>query len=102
MEEFDGLHPNGWESEVNKTRKALLHLGENSVIAADEWQDMKRPVRIHVGDRDQTVNPAKSIQICSKLEKGELVVLPNSYHPIAKADLHLMAHSLKDYFDLSR
>jgi len=90
-------HPNGWESVVNKTREALLYLGENPVIAADEWQTMEHPVRIHVGDRDQTADPVRSIQICSKLEKGELVVLPNSYHPIAKTDLHLLAHSLKDY-----
>lgn len=95
-------HPNGWETVVNKSREALLNLGENPVIAADEWKELEHPVRIHVGDRDQTADPIKSIQVCSKLKRGELVVLPNSYHPVEKTDLHLLAHSLIDYFKLNR
>ena len=95
-------HPNGWESVVNKTREALLNLGEHPVIAADEWKELEHPVRIHVGDRDQTADPIKSIQVCSKLKRGELVVLPNSYHPVEKTDFHLLIHSLNDYFKLNR
>ena len=55
-------------------------------------------MRIHTGDRDATAGIEQSMEVCKKLENGELMVLPNTPHPIERANLKLLICSLDDFF----
>ncbi|MEX2478438.1 MAG: alpha/beta fold hydrolase [Gracilimonas sp.] len=97
-EELEKRHPAGWEEVAAKTKDLLLNLGADPRITDSEWEEIRNKVRIHTGDRDATAGIEQSLDICKKLENGELMVLPNTPHPIERADIKLLACSLNDFF----
>jgi len=97
-EELEKRHPSGWEEVAAKTKDLLLDLGSNPRISDTGWMEIAHKVRIHTGDRDATAGIEQSLDVCKKLENGELMVLPNTPHPIERADLKLLACSLNDFF----
>lgn len=50
-----------------------------------------RPVRFMVGDRDALVSVEETEAAANQTPKGELVVLPNTPHPIEQIDVELVA-----------
>ncbi|MEX0723147.1 MAG: alpha/beta fold hydrolase [Gracilimonas sp.] len=97
-EELDKRHSTGWEEVAAKTKDLLLNLGADPRITDSEWEEIRNKVRIHTGDRDATAGIEQSLDVCKKLENGELMVLPNTPHPIERVDLKLLACSLNDFF----
>ena len=97
-EELGSRHPSGWERVTEKTKDLLLDLGETPRISELEWGSISHRVRIHVGDRDATAGIEQSLDVFKKLQNGELMVLPNTPHPIDRADLKLLAGSLNQFF----
>ncbi len=97
-EELEKRHPAGWENVAAKTKDLLLDLGGNPRISDSEWSSISQQVRIHTGDRDATAGIEQSLEVCKKLNQGELMVLPNTPHPIERANLKLLACSLNDFF----
>jgi pimeloyl-ACP methyl ester carboxylesterase len=92
-------HPiTGWETVVRKTADLLQALGEHPVLAATDWRTIAHPVRIHIGDRDTTVSIEESVEVYRSLAQGELVVLPQTPHPLEKVAYLRLAHSLLDFF----
>jgi pimeloyl-ACP methyl ester carboxylesterase len=96
--ELERRHPAGWEEVAAKTKDLLLDLGSEPRISETDWEEISHTVRIHTGDRDSTAGIEQSLEVCKKLENGELMVLPNTPHPIEQADLKLLACSLNDFF----
>ena len=97
-QELDRRHPGSWKQVTSKTKELLTDLGKEPRIKDSDWSDIKNKVRIHVGDRDQTAGLAQSIDVYNALPNGELVVLPNSPHPIEKADMDLLVASLNGFY----
>lgn len=96
--ELENRHPSGWEEVASKTKDLLLDLGSEPRISETDWEQIGHAVRIHTGDRDATAGIEQSQYVCKKLENGELMVLPNTPHPIEQANLKLLACSLNDFF----
>jgi pimeloyl-ACP methyl ester carboxylesterase len=95
--ELEKRHPSGWEEVAAKTKDLLLDLGSNPRISDSQWKEIGHKVRIHTGDRDATAGIEQSLDVCKKLPNGELMVLPDTPHPIEKANLNLLTSSLKDF-----
>lgn len=93
-------HPKNWRKVVSKTEEMLIHLGSYPVIKDDDWKNIEHTVRIHIGDRDTTANLTDTVQVYNKIPNAELVVLPDSPHPIDKADKEILIKSLKRFFKL--
>ncbi|PKD43736.1 alpha/beta fold hydrolase [Rhodohalobacter barkolensis] len=95
--ELENRHPAGWENVAAKTKDLLLDLGKNPRISDSEWSSISHKVRIHTGDRDATAGIGQSLDVCKKLPNGELMVLPDTPHPIERANLNLLISSLNDF-----
>lgn len=97
--ELEQRHPAGWEEVVAKTKELLLNLGKEPKISDSEWEEIPHPVRVHVGDRDATAGVGQSMEVSKMLQNGELMVLPNTPHPIEQVNLKVLASSLSDFFN---
>lgn len=97
---LEKLHPESWKEVVSKTEELLIHLGSNPEIVEDDWKKINHPIRIHIGDRDTTADLKETVQIFDKIPNAELVVLPNSPHPIDKTDKELVIKSIRKFFKL--
>jgi len=96
--ELEDRHPAGWENVAAKTKDLLLDLGKNPRISKSEWSSISQPVRIHTGDRDATAGIEQSMAVYRELQNGELMVLPDTPHPVERANIKLLAESLNDFF----
>lgn len=91
-------HIAGWERVVNRTREMLQYLGNEPNIKDENWKDLAMPVRLHVGDRDTTVELGNTVENCRKMRHGELCVLPGSGHPFEDINKKVLLASLLDFF----
>ncbi len=93
-------HPNDWKRVVTKTAELLTHLGNNPLINEEDWEKITHPIRIQIGDRDTTADLNNTVHIFKKIPNAELIVLPNSPHPIYKADKEILLQSLVDFLQI--
>lgn len=93
-------HSEDWKKVVLKTKELLTHLGKNPNISDSEWKGIKHPIRIHIGDRDTTADLNATVQIYHEIPNAQLVVLPDSHHPIHKASMEIIVQSLNEFLRL--
>jgi pimeloyl-ACP methyl ester carboxylesterase len=98
-EELEKRHPAGWENVAAKTKDLLLDLGKKPRILDSEWSSISHKVRIHTGDRDATAGIKQSMDVFREMQNGEMMVLPDTPHPIEKCNLGLLVCSLQDFFN---
>ncbi len=95
---LDQLHSFGWKEVVDKTKEMLLHLGDHPLLGDEDWKAISQPVRIYIGDRDETARLNPTLEVYSCLKNGELAVLPNTPHSIEKTNQTLLSQSLINFF----
>jgi len=95
---LDSRHPDGWEWVVIQTRSMLEQLGKNPTIKSGDWRYLNHPVRLHIGDRDETAKLNETTETYKKLANAGLMVLPNTGHPIEEVNQELLSVSLRDFF----
>lgn len=91
-------HGSNWHSVVQRTRELLWSLGESGGFHLDDAAQIRPPVRLMLGDRDQTVTMEETQAMLHALPHGELEVLPNTAHPFERASPTRLAQSLHDFF----
>lgn len=91
-------HGSHWESVVLRTRELLWSLGEQGGFSLEAAAQIRKQVRLMLGDRDKTVTMEETQAIFHALPHGELEVLPNTSHPFEKASPTQLAQSLHDFF----
>jgi pimeloyl-ACP methyl ester carboxylesterase len=92
-------HKVDWMTLVNKTREMLEYLGRRPAIRKEEWRKLTQPVRMHIGDRDNTAGIESTIEVYNRLDNGELVVLPHTPHPFEKVNEQWLIYSLSEFFN---
>jgi pimeloyl-ACP methyl ester carboxylesterase len=88
----------GWEALVERTRELLGDLGRAGGIEADEMAQLAPPLRIIVGDRDESVDLRHSQLLALAAPQGTLEVIPRAGHPLERVPLARLADSLRDCF----
>ena len=84
----------GWERVLAATADLLRDLGEHPPLTDAVLASIRQPVRVLVGDRDNTVSVDESREAASVLGNGELVVLSDTPHPIEQVDPVLIVSEL--------
>jgi pimeloyl-ACP methyl ester carboxylesterase len=97
-EHLSNLHGEQWPELVDHTQNLLTDLGNEPPISDPDWANMTIPVRLHVGDRDQSAQLESTLEVYRKLASGELQVLPNTPHPFVKVDLDYLVTSITKFF----
>jgi pimeloyl-ACP methyl ester carboxylesterase len=88
----------GWERLCRETRDMLATLGERPLLTRESFAGIAQPVRLMLGDRDDTVTLEETASVYHLLPAGQLEVLPRTGHPLVKVDVERLATSLTAFF----
>ena len=88
----------GWEGVLARTAEFLRDLGENPPLTDVTLGQIRQPVRIFVGDRDNTVTADESAAVANSLPNGALTVLAETPHPIEQVAVDQLARVLRAFF----
>jgi pimeloyl-ACP methyl ester carboxylesterase len=87
----------GWESVMANTADLLRTLGDHPLLTDESLAEIPHPVRVLVGDRDNTVSVDESTAVAGRLPNGSVTVLPNTPHPIEQVDVATLATALLEF-----
>jgi pimeloyl-ACP methyl ester carboxylesterase len=89
----------GWRGVLAGTAELIGHLGDHPLLTDSTLPGIAAPVRVIVGDRDNTVTVEESSAVARSLASGSLTVLPDTPHPIEQVDVEVLAPVLTEFFD---
>ncbi|WP_298222262.1 alpha/beta hydrolase [Flavobacterium sp.] len=92
------LHGNQWEMLMEKTAAMMLDLGTNPTLKNNDLTTIETPILVAVGDKDNMVSIEETLTMYRLLPYGQLLVLPNTTHPIDRIDPSLLAYQIKNFF----
>jgi pimeloyl-ACP methyl ester carboxylesterase len=87
----------GWELVLERTAEMLRDLGDHPVLTDDGLARIAQPVRVIVGDRDNTVSVEESTAVARILPHGAATVMPDTPHPIEQVDVAALARLLLEF-----
>lgn len=80
---------------MEKTATMMLDLGRNLAIKESDYEEVKVPVLISVGDKDVMVSIEESVFAYRKIPNCMFYVMPNTIHPIERVDFQELARQIK-------
>jgi pimeloyl-ACP methyl ester carboxylesterase len=89
--------PNDWKQVVSKTSELLQALGKKQEVNSLEVKRIENRVRIGVGDRDNLVDIQEARKLSDLLPNSELMVLPNTPHPIDKVNAARLSVYIREF-----
>ncbi|MES2746924.1 MAG: alpha/beta fold hydrolase [Bacteroidota bacterium] len=98
---LEQLHGSNWENLMQKTAQMMLNLGQNSPLNETDFEQITTPVLLSVGDKDAMVTIEETTNTYRKLPNAQLLVMPNTMHPIERVDVNEVAHQLKKFMKLT-
>ena len=75
----------------------MLDLGIKQPLEKDDFNKIKIPVKLTIGDGDKMVSIAETRQVSEWLPNAALLILPDVQHPIEKAPTILLAEEIKAF-----
>lgn len=97
---LESQHGSNWKKLFPAIAEMMISLGKNPPLHDEILKNIKIPVQIMVGDQDHMVTIEESTAVHRKLTKGKLAVLPNTKHPLEKAQPDLLLNLMQDFWDL--
>lgn len=95
------LHGENWGLLMEKTAEMMRGLGQNPPLTAADFEQIAAPVLLSVGDRDAMVSVEETAHAFKKLQNSQLLVMPNTVHPIEKVDFNELAHQIRRFLATS-
>lgn len=93
-------HGENWENLMTKTAQMMLHLGQNPEVSDSDFDQISLPVLLSVGDKDDMVTIEETLYAHRKIQNSQLLVLPQTIHPIEKVDVDELARQMNRFFGL--
>jgi len=94
---LEQLHGNNWEILMQKTAQMMLNLGKNPTLKSNDFEEITIPILLSVGDKDMMVSIEETTNAYRKLSNAQLLVMPNTIHPIEKVNIDEVAHQIKRF-----
>ena len=88
----------GWEGVLARSAEFLRDLGNDPLLTDATLARVRQPVRIIVGDRDNTVSADESADVAGMFRAGSLTILEDTPHPIEQVAVDALAHVLRSFF----
>ncbi|GHN00648.1 oxidoreductase [Cytophagales bacterium WSM2-2] len=82
--------PNDWRDVLQKTAGMMHSLGQKPLLTETVLQKIGPSVRVLLGDQDDMADLSFSKQVAAWLPTAKFELLPNTPHPIEKADLDML------------
>lgn len=97
--ELEDLHkPNDWIEVIRKTAEMLTELGKKNALTEKDLSDLEIPVLIGMGDRDNMVIIEESVFSYRLLKKGQLLIIPDTPHPIHNVSTDVLCKEICRFF----
>lgn len=94
---LEQVHGENWEALMHKTAQMMLNLGRNPEVNDGDFEQITTPILLSVGDKDTMVTLEETIHAHRKTQHSQLLVLPNTIHPIERVDAVELAHQIKRF-----
>lgn len=88
---------NDWKEVVIRTAQLIEDLGHQSLLKHQDYAQIPSPCMLMMGDRDNMVSFQETIEVYNALPEAQLTVLPDTAHPLEKADVPLLAYYIKRF-----
>ena len=92
------LHGDNWEILMQKTAAMMLDLGANPTFKNDDFTEIATPTLVAVGDKDIMVSIEETNALYRLLPNAQLLVLPNTSHPIDRVNVALLTYQIQHCF----
>ncbi|MFB6457751.1 alpha/beta fold hydrolase [Chitinophaga sp. Hz27] len=86
-----------WKEVVNMTAILIEDLGHQSLLRANDYAQIASPCLLMMGDRDNMVSFQETIEAFKALPEAQFAVLPDTVHPLEKADAPLLAYHIRRF-----
>jgi pimeloyl-ACP methyl ester carboxylesterase len=86
--------PEDWEAIVRRTAEMMTHMADQPPLKEEDFAKIPHEVLIALGDQDSTASLAPSIRTFQALAKGQLLVLPDTPHPIERVHIPSFAQQV--------
>ena len=94
---LEQLHGENWADLMTKTAQMMLNLGKNPEVNDSDLEQITTPILLSVGDKDAMVTLEETIHAHRKIQNSQLLVVPNTIHPIERVDAVELAHQIKRF-----
>jgi pimeloyl-ACP methyl ester carboxylesterase len=91
--------PGDWKTVLKKTAEMMQDLGNNNTLQASDYDSIDKKVLIGIGDKDTMVTIEETIDVFRKLKNANLLVLPDTQHPLEKVDLSKLVPAIASFFE---
>jgi pimeloyl-ACP methyl ester carboxylesterase len=92
-------HPNDWREVISKTVAMIKEMGKKNPLSDDDLADLNIPVLISMGDRDNLVIIEESVFSYRLLKKGQLLILPDTPHPMHNTNPDALARAIRRFIE---
>lgn len=82
--------PLNWKEQLQHTQQLLSNLGKKNALVLPEYKKISTPCLLMLGDKDKMVTLQETAAVYEQLSNASLAVLPQTEHPIEKADNSLL------------
>ncbi|HLP29328.1 MAG TPA: alpha/beta fold hydrolase [Candidatus Didemnitutus sp.] len=86
-----------WKSVLHKTAELMRSLGASPVLTHERVGSLKTPVRYGIGDRDEMVTLAETVDFYKATPDAELAVVPGTRHPMERVNPTLLSHHILSF-----
>jgi pimeloyl-ACP methyl ester carboxylesterase len=88
-----------WKQVLSHTAALMQQLGVQPLLAAADYAAITTPALLMLGDRDTMVTLTETVEVYRALPQAQLAVLPNTPHPLEKAEPALVAALLQRFLN---
>jgi pimeloyl-ACP methyl ester carboxylesterase len=89
---------NFWKQVINQTASMFEQMSKDFILTKEDYETIKVPVLLGVGDKDTTTSIDETLDIYKKLPNPQLWVMPNTPHPFDKIHPEILATQLALFF----
>ena len=83
-------NPADWKIVMTKTADMLVEMGRSNPLQTKDYNDIKCPVLLMLGDRDKMVTMDETVAAYKLLPKAQLTILPGTPHAIEHVDVEIV------------
>lgn len=89
---------NLWKQVLRSTSDMMNELSKGILLSDDDLSKIDCPIRIGIGDRDQTSSIAETINVFKQFKNASLWVIPDTNHPFERMNEERLKLEILDFF----
>lgn len=89
--------PNDWKDLLQRTAVMLKSMGDHNPLQEEDYTGISTPCQLMLGDRDKMVSLEETLAVYKKLPQSGLCLLPQTGHPIEKADPERLVFEIRKF-----